>query len=151
MSKQNCLQLRCVIVQWSLSQQEKGLFGATDDTAAAATFSSTFEPSVNICTSFWCLDVTSQKACLYTLGFVVSFFIFCQRQTELRFKLTPRSGIWHCGVINHIQANLWILKTVVEFEGQEVESGYIFQRVLSLVVQKHSCKLDYQDKFCFKT
>ena len=38
-------------------------------------------------------------------------------------------------------------QTVVEFGGQEVESGWIFQRVLSLVAQKHSCKLDYQDKF----
>ena len=39
---------------------------------------------------------------------------------------------------------------VVEFECQEVESGWIFQRVLSSVVQKH--KLDYQDKFfSFKT
>ena len=36
--------------------------------------------------------------------------------------------------------------TVVEFGGQEMESGWIFQRVLSLVVQKQSCKLDYQDK-----
>ena len=26
-------------------------------------------------------------------------------------------------------------------------SGWIFQRVLNLVVQKHSFKLDYQDKF----
>ena len=31
-------------------------------------------------------------------------------------------------------------QTVVEFEGQEVESGYIFQNVLSLMVQ-------YEDKF----
>ena len=38
-------------------------------------------------------------------------------------------------------------QTVVDFEGQEAESGWIFQRVLSLVVQKHSYKLDYQDKF----
>ena len=38
-------------------------------------------------------------------------------------------------------------QTVVEFEGQAVESGWIFQKVLSLVVQKHSYKLDYQDKF----
>ena len=38
-------------------------------------------------------------------------------------------------------------QTVVEFEGQEVESVWIFQKVLSLVVQKHSCKRDYQDKF----
>ena len=38
-------------------------------------------------------------------------------------------------------------QTVVEFGGQEVESGWSFQRVLSLVVQKHSYKLDYQDKF----
>ena len=38
-------------------------------------------------------------------------------------------------------------QTVVEFEGQEVESDWIFQNVLSLVVQKHSYKLDYQDKF----
>ena len=37
-------------------------------------------------------------------------------------------------------------QTVVEFEGQMVESGWIFQKVLSLVVQKHSYKLDYQDK-----
>ena len=37
--------------------------------------------------------------------------------------------------------------TVVEFEGKEVESGWIFQKVLSLVVQKHSYKLDFQDKF----
>ena len=28
-----------------------------------------------------------------------------------------------------------------------MESGWIFQRVLNLVVQKHSCKLDYQDRF----
>ena len=42
--------------------------------------------------------------------------------------------------------------TVVEFEGQEVESGWIFQKVLSLVVKKHSYKLDYHNKFfCFKT
>ena len=28
-----------------------------------------------------------------------------------------------------------------------MESGWIFQTVLSLVVQKHSCKLGSQDKF----
>ena len=38
-------------------------------------------------------------------------------------------------------------QTVVECEGQEVESGWIFQKNWSLVVEKHSCKLDYQDKF----
>ena len=38
-------------------------------------------------------------------------------------------------------------QTVVEFGGQVVESGWIFQRVLSLMVQKHSYKLDYQEKF----
>ena len=38
-------------------------------------------------------------------------------------------------------------QTVLEFGGQEVESGWIFQRVLSLMVQKHSCKLDFQGKF----
>ena len=38
-------------------------------------------------------------------------------------------------------------QTVVEFEGQEIKSGWIFQNVLSLVVQKHSYKLDYLDKF----
>ena len=38
-------------------------------------------------------------------------------------------------------------QTVVEFGGKEVESGLIFERVLSLMVQKHSCKLGYQDKF----
>ena len=37
-------------------------------------------------------------------------------------------------------------QTVVEFRDHEVESVWIFQRVLSLVVQKHSYKLDYQDK-----
>ena len=43
-------------------------------------------------------------------------------------------------------------QTVVEFEGQEVESGWIFQRILGLVVPKDSCNLDYQDKvFSFKT
>ena len=38
-------------------------------------------------------------------------------------------------------------QTVVEFGDQEVETVWIFQRVLSLVVRKHSCKQDYQDKF----
>ena len=38
-------------------------------------------------------------------------------------------------------------QTVVDFGDQEVESVWIFQKVLSLVVQKHSCQLDYQDKF----
>ena len=38
-------------------------------------------------------------------------------------------------------------QTVVVFEGQEVETGWIFERVLSLVVQKHRYKLNYQDKF----
>ena len=38
-------------------------------------------------------------------------------------------------------------QAVVEFGRQDMESGWIFQRVLSLVVQKHSCRLDYQDKF----
>ena len=38
-------------------------------------------------------------------------------------------------------------QTAVEFEGQKVESGWIFQRVLSLLVKKHSYKLDYQDTF----
>ena len=42
-------------------------------------------------------------------------------------------------------------QTGVEFEGQDVESGWIFQRVLSSVILKHSYKLDYQDKFYFKT
>ena len=86
------------IEQWSLSRQEKGPFGATDDTAAAATFSSAFEPSVYICTYSGCLDVIFKKACLYTSGFIESFFIFCQRQTDLRFRLTPRRGICHFGV-----------------------------------------------------
>ena len=61
---------------WSLSRQGKGLFGATDDTAVAATFSSTFEPSVYICIYFGCLDVIYKKACLYTSGFVESFLYF---------------------------------------------------------------------------
>ena len=38
-------------------------------------------------------------------------------------------------------------QTMAEFGDQEVESVWIFQRVLSLVVQKHTYKLDYQDKF----
>ena len=38
-------------------------------------------------------------------------------------------------------------QTVVEFKGQEVESGWVFQNVVSLVVQKHSYKLGYPDKF----
>ena len=43
-------------------------------------------------------------------------------------------------------------QTVAEIEGQEVESGWIFQRILGLVVPKDSCNLDYQDKvFSFKT
>ena len=43
-------------------------------------------------------------------------------------------------------------QTVVKFGDQEVETVWIFRIVLSLVVQKHSCKLDYQDKiFSFKT
>ena len=62
--------------QWFLSRQEKGLFKATDDTAAATTFSSTSEPSVYIWTYFGCLDVISQKTCLYTSGFVESFLYF---------------------------------------------------------------------------
>ena len=70
-NKQNCLQFLCVN-----SQQQKGLFGATDDTAAAATFSSTFEPSVYICIYFGCLDVTSKKVSLYTSGFVELFLYF---------------------------------------------------------------------------
>ena len=37
-------------------------------------------------------------------------------------------------------------QTVVEFGGQEVESGWIFQRVLSSVVQKYSYKPGYQDR-----
>ena len=37
-------------------------------------------------------------------------------------------------------------QTVVECEGQEVESGWIFQNVLSLVVQKYSYKVNYPDK-----
>ena len=38
-------------------------------------------------------------------------------------------------------------QTVVEFEGREVESGWIFNKVLSLVAKKHIYKLDYPDKF----
>ena len=38
-------------------------------------------------------------------------------------------------------------QTVVVFEGQEVETGWIFQKVLSLVFQKYSYNLDYQDMF----
>ena len=38
-------------------------------------------------------------------------------------------------------------QTLVQFDGLEVGSGWIFQIVLSLVVQKHSYELDYQDKF----
>ena len=75
------------------------------------------------------------------------FFIFCQRQIDMKFRLTPRRGyltLWchqpHPGQSLNPQ-------TVVEFGGQKVESGWIFQRVLSLVVKKHSCKLGYQDKF----
>ena len=48
--KSQYLQLRCVnrtVISQSTSEA-KGLFGATYDTAAAATFSSTFEPSLNI-------------------------------------------------------------------------------------------------------
>ena len=37
-------------------------------------------------------------------------------------------------------------QTVVKLEGQEAESDWIFQNVLNLVDQKHSYKLDCQDK-----
>ena len=40
---------------------------------------------------------------------------------------------------------------MVEFRGQEVESGWIFWKVLSSVAWKHSCKLGCQDKFLVLT
>ena len=39
-------------------------------------------------------------------------------------------------------------QTMIEFGGQEVESGWIFQRVLCLVVQKHSYKLYLSSSLC---
>ena len=98
------------IEQWSLSGQERGLLGATDDTAVAANFSSTLEPSVKIWRWFWCCVVISKKILLIDFWVCTAFLKFCQWQTHLGFRLTPGRGVWHCDVINHTQVNLWILK-----------------------------------------
>ena len=83
------------------------------------------------------------KRLVYTLQGLWCLFIFCQRQTDLRFQLTPRT-LWCHQPYSSQSLNS---QTVVEFEGQEVESCWVSQKVLSLVVQKHSYKLNYQDKF----
>ena len=78
------------------------------------------------------------------------FFVFLSKIDRSEVQIDSKEGyltLWchqpHPGQSLNPQ-------TVVEFEGQEVDSGWIFQRVLSLVVQKHSYKLDYQ-VFSFKT
>ena len=81
-----------------------------------------------------------KKACLYTSEFVVSFFLFLVKN-RFEVQIDSREGY-------HQQYPSQSLnpQTVVEFEGQEVKSGWIFQKVFSLVVQKYNYKLDYQDK-----
>ena len=47
-----------------------------------------------------------QKRLVYTLQALWCLFIFCQRQTDLRFILTPRRGILHCGVMRETAENI---------------------------------------------
>ena len=132
--------------QQSLSRHEKGLFWATDDTAAAATFSLTFEPSVNICTSFWCLDVISKKL-VYTLQGLWCLFYILSNTARSEVQIDSKEGYLTLWCHQPYPSQSLNPQTVVEFEGQGVNSGWIFEKVLSLMVQKHSYKLDYQDKF----
>ena len=88
-----------------------------------------------------------QKRLVYTLQGLWFLFDILSKTDRFEVQIDSKEGyltLWchqpHPGQSLNPQ-------TVVEFEGQEVESGWIFQRVLSLVVQKHSYKLDHQDKF----
>ena len=96
--------------------------------------------SSNLLINFWAIGrylyIILMSGCYFKKGLFIHFrvcavfFIFCQRKTDLRFKLIPRRGIWHCGVINHIQVNLWILfefmgLNVFEFMGLNVNSNLL--------------------------
>ena len=91
-------------------------------------------------------------ACLYTSGFVVSFFYILSKTDKSEVQIDSKEGyltLWchqpHPGQSLNPQ-------TMAEFGDQEVESVWIFQRVLSLVVQKHSCKWGLSGQvFSFKT
>ena len=89
-----------------------------------------------------------QKRLVYILqGLWFLFFIYFVSKTD-RSEVQIDSKEWYLTLWCHQPHPGQSLnpQTAVEFEGQKVESGWIFQRVLSLVVQKHSYKLDYQDK-----
>ena len=91
--------------------------------------------------------VISKKACLYTSGFVVSFFKYFVKDRQIW------ASDWLQGEVSGTVVSLTTSKSIFESSN----SGRIrrprgvvrldFERVLSLVVKKHSCKLDYQDKF----
>ena len=87
------------------------------------------------------------KRLVYTLQDLWYLFIFCQRQTDLRFKFNSKEGYLTLWCHQSHSGQSLKPQTVVEFGDQEVETVWIFRIVLSLVVQKHSCKLGHQDKF----
>ena len=92
------------------------------------------------------------KRLVYTLQGLWCLFYILSKTDRSEAKIDSKEGyltLWchqpHSGQSLNPQ-------TVVEFEGQEVESVWIFQRVLSLVVQKHSCKWGLSGQvFSFKT
>ena len=85
-----------------------------------------------------------QNGLLYTSGFVVSFCILSHIDRS-EVQIDSKEGYLTLWCHQPYPSQSLNPQTAVEFEGQEVESGWIFQNVLCLVVQKHSYKLDYQD------
>ena len=83
------------------------------------------------------------------LCFLFFSFVFGQRQTNVVFRLIPRRWVWRTLWCHHPHPSQSLnLQTVVEIDGQETESDVIFQKVLSVVIQKHNYKLDCWDSFC---
>ena len=90
-----------------------------------------------------------QKRLVYILqGLWFLFFTYFVSKTD-RSEVQIDSKEWYLTLWCHQPHPGQSLnpQTAVEFEGQKVESGWIFQRVLSLLVNKHSYKLDYHDTF----
>ena len=111
-------------------------------------------PLIHFCAVGKYLHIIWVSGCYFQKGFFIHFRV-CGVFLKNILSKTDRSEVQIDSEEGYL--TLWFHQlhpgqslnphTVVEFEGQEVESGWIFQRVLSLVVQKHSYKLDYQDRF----
>ena len=87
------------------------------------------------------------KRLVFTLQGLCCLFYILSKTDRSEVQIDSKEGYLTLWCLLPYQSQSLNPQTVVEFEGQEVESGLIFQTVLCLVVQKHSYKLDYQDNF----